>query len=468
VTPTGVNKKNITCDENMWKKKSLFVLITGLMVFSALSVAVESAPFSVSEVDEASALPATIKVCGSFPTISRPEAGRDRRDGFLIAIDEVNADPEAVGLPAGTTLDALVKEDDDGAEAGTTVANACIADGAHVVIGTSSSSTSAAMQDVLKTQKIVQLSYASSSPTLSDKTTYPYLMRNVASDADQGVALADLVKAFGWTKGATINTDDTYGTGLPSVFTERFEADGGEILSAQTFAPSATDVSGQVQAIADTNPEFVLLNAIDVRAKLVLKEAHELGLTNNVNTAWLLTDGSTTTATFAGDDTVKEAMQYAMGTNPASSSRPLYAAFNTTWFSVTSCGGSACAGPVASQSSGTAFNSYAPFAYDAVYIMAKGLAAADTTEGDALLAALYDVVQLKDSTYTAIGTWSDTLTLTSGTVTLPGGSTWDVSGNTATCSADCRAGPGVPGFSVVSLFFLGIAAVVVISIKKRK
>ncbi|MHA2293547.1 MAG: ABC transporter substrate-binding protein [Candidatus Hodarchaeales archaeon] len=37
------------------------------------------------------------------------------------------------------------------------------------------------------------------------------------------------------------------------------------------------------------------------------------------------------------------------------------------------------------------FNSYAPFAYNAVYVAAKGIAAAGTTDGDTLLETLYNV-----------------------------------------------------------------------------
>jgi ABC-type branched-subunit amino acid transport system substrate-binding protein len=129
------------------------------------------------------------------------------------------------------------------------------------------------MASVLTPLNIIQISYASTSPSLSDRVKYPYFMRNVASDADQGIAIADLVAAFGWTNGATINTDDSYGNGLVSYFVGKFNQTSGFKLTQQTFPPGATDVSAQVQALSDANPQFVLLHAIDNDAKTVFKKA---------------------------------------------------------------------------------------------------------------------------------------------------------------------------------------------------
>ena len=206
-------------------------------------------------------LPSTITLCGVFPISQRPDAGPDRRDAFLMAIDAINAQTGADRiLPVGTTLVGDVKDDNNNAAGGTAAAQSCVSDNADLVIGSSGSTVSIAMAAVLTPLKIIQISYASSSPTLSDRSKYPYFMRNVASDADQGIAIADLVAAFGWTKGATINTDDSYGTGLVSYFTANFnKTSGNQILSAQTFTPGQTDVSAQVQALSDANPQFVLL-----------------------------------------------------------------------------------------------------------------------------------------------------------------------------------------------------------------
>ncbi len=231
----------------------IILLLALIIVCGSLGTSVNS------ETSNTKALPTDIKLCGVFPISQRPDAGPDRRDAFLMAIDDINAQTGSNRiLPVGVNLVGLVKDDLNSAAGGTAAAQSCISDGADLVIGSSGSTVSAAMANVLTPNKIIQISYASSSPTLSNRTTYPYFMRDVASDADQGYALNDLVSAFGFTRGATINTDDSYGTGLISYFTNSFtNASGNVISSAQTFPPGATDVSAQVQALADSNPQFV-------------------------------------------------------------------------------------------------------------------------------------------------------------------------------------------------------------------
>ena len=402
------------------------------------------------------ALPSEIKVGGVFPIVKRPEAGRDRRDAFLIAIYEINNQTGVDRiLPEGVTLIPLVEDDDNSAAGGTAAAQTLIAKGVDIVIGSSGSSVSAAMAAELGPQKIPQISYASPSPALSDRTTYPYFMRNVASDADQAKAIVDLVQAFKWINGATICTDDSYGTNLITYFTNEFLALGGTIITAQQFSPGATDVSSQVQAIKDaTGVEFVLANMIDKDGQTLFKKAKELGLTEGGAAAvpWIITDGTTTTSTIEGEPTVQAAMHKFIGTSLTQMTGPGYAAFNATWFD---SAWNWLEGPAVSQVTGVAANAYAPIAYDAVYVAAKGLADANTTDGDSLLASLYNVthegasgdiefndlgevygrydyVQLIDQTYESFGGWHAIPTFKTGTLTLSDGSSWLIVNNKIT------------------------------------
>ena len=463
-----------------------FVAMLGIFLLGTFNVP------AIATESSTNALPTTIKLCGVFPISQRPDAGPDRRDGFLMAIDEINAQTGADRiLPTGVTLQGIVKDDQNTAAGGTAAAQSCISDGADLVIGSSGSTVSAAMAAVLTPNKIIQISYASSSPALSDRSKYPYFMRNVASDADQGVAVANLVQAFGWTKGATINTDDSYGTGLVSVFKANFnQTSGNKLATEQTFAPGASDVSAQVQAIADAKPQFVLLHAIDKDAKTVFKKAYDLGIAgSDSNIAWIITDGSSSTATFEGDANVKAAMQHVIGTTPtplSTDSASKYTTFNNSWWSVSSCGSQDPCGAARTNANP---NSYAPFAYDSVYVAAKGIAAADTvdhTQSDKLLTALYNVsftgasgvisfnskgelngrfdyVTLVGDSYSTFGTWElgSLPTFTMKTLVLPGGQTLvqGFRGTTGTSSA------ASPGFEYLALL-LGIGAYVVIRKKK--
>ena len=283
---------------NDQKKTTLLILVLTVAVLTAgiFPVVAQS-----GESENASGLPSEIKIGGVFPIVKRPDAGRDRRDAFLMAISEINNQTGANRiLPEGVKLVPIVKDDDNSAAGGTAAAQALIAEGVHIVIGSSGSSVSAAMAAELGPQKIPQISYAASSPSLSDRTLYPYFMRVAASDADQGKAIGDLVSVFGWKKGATIHTSDSYGVGLISVFAEIFKKNGGVIITDQQFDPGATDVAAQAQSLVDSNPEFILGHFIDVDAATAVKKAWEVGA---IRKPWITTDGWSTTATFANDDT---------------------------------------------------------------------------------------------------------------------------------------------------------------------
>lgn len=469
----------------MKTRVKLSLLIVGIMIFSTMAVNVRSAP------QKTHALPAEIKVGGVFPITARPDAGPDRRDGFLIAINEINNQTgDDRILPEGVNLVPNVQDDLNTAAGGTAAAETLLAWGADIVIGSSGSSVSAAIASALTPTKVVQISYASSSPSLSDRSLYPYFMRVCASDADQGLAHVELVKAFGWTRGAVIHTSDSYGTGLVEIFKAAYNTTG-DILTDQSFEAGATDVSAQVQALKDKDPEFILGNFIDEDAKTVMKKAHDLGMLDYV---WLTTDGWSTQATIT-DAQVKEAMNYSIGTNPAPAAGTGLSDFNDTWFDPTWAW---LETPGNSQSTGTPFNSYAPFAYDAVYVAAKGLAAAETTDGDDLLTALYavthtgatgdikfsnlgevvgryDYVQLKDATFVKFGEYA--IPAGGGAATaviddasafyLKDESEWSISDNVVTNVKEGIHGKVAPGFELLATVF-SIGILVIFAKKQRK
>lgn len=462
---------------------------TGFLIGLILISIVAATTMNPVKAKKSQGLPAEIKIGGVFPIVKRPDAGRDRRDAFRIAVAEINNQTGADRiLPEGVTLVTNVQDDDNSAAGGTAAAQALIAWGAHIVCGSSGSSVSAAMATEFTPHKIVQISYASSSPALSDRSLYPYFMRVVASDADQGRAIADLIQAFGWTKSATIHTSDSYGTGLIEVFSEIFEERGGTVLTDQQFDPGATDVAAQVQSLKDASPEFVLGNFIDTDAATVMKKARDLDF---INIPWITTDGWSTTATYAGDPDVKEAMQRSIGTTPAPVTAPGYAAFRDTWFDPE---WAYLEGPKLSQDTDVMFNAYAPMSFDAVYVAAKGLAAANSVVGDELLDTLYDItydgasgfiqfndlgevvgrydyVQLQDETYVSFGRWGLPPEGGQGTAMMDDGKDVWLADNSQWTIKDNKMSPVVPEFMIGPLDVicsLGLAAVMTWIIRRKR
>ena len=79
-----------------------------------------------------------------------------------------------------------------------------------MIIGEARSECSIAISRQTNHSVVPQISYASTSPFLSDKTKYPYFFRTCPSDAHQAKALSELVMAHDWQTLGTIAVKDEY------------------------------------------------------------------------------------------------------------------------------------------------------------------------------------------------------------------------------------------------------------------
>ncbi|KAM4553302.1 metabotropic glutamate receptor 3 [Fundulus diaphanus] len=83
------------------------------------------------------------------------------------------------------------------------------------VIGGSYSSVSIQVANLLRLFQIPQISYASTSAKLSDKSRYDYFARTVPPDFYQAKAMAEILRFFNWTYVSTVASEGDYGeTGI--------------------------------------------------------------------------------------------------------------------------------------------------------------------------------------------------------------------------------------------------------------
>lgn len=69
--------------------------------------------------------------------------------------------------------------------------------------------------NLLRLFQIPQISYASTSAKLSDKTRYDYFSRTVPPDFYQAKAMAEILRFFNWTYVSTVASEGDYGeTGI--------------------------------------------------------------------------------------------------------------------------------------------------------------------------------------------------------------------------------------------------------------
>lgn len=92
------------------------------------------------------------------------------------------------------------------------VVSLCLPHRFHMFIPLSLSSQVA---NLFRLFQIPQISYASTSAKLSDKTRYDYFARTVPPDFYQAKAMAEILRLFNWTYVSTVASEGDYGeTGI--------------------------------------------------------------------------------------------------------------------------------------------------------------------------------------------------------------------------------------------------------------
>ncbi len=166
----------------------------------------------------------------------------------------------------------------DGTTAGTS-AQSLVDSGVVAVAGAACSGASMGANAVLSAAGIPMISFASTSPALSDATAYPHFYRVVPSDAIQGEAMSDMVAAAGVTSPALLHMVNAYGAGLADSFKTNWEAAGNSVCTQTGYDETTlTDASSIVQGVIDAgNCDSVVLIAYNTDAALILETMAGLG-----------------------------------------------------------------------------------------------------------------------------------------------------------------------------------------------
>jgi branched-chain amino acid transport system substrate-binding protein len=188
--------------------------------------------------------------------------GKDNENGARLAIEEINTQGLTIdGRKIQLQLDA---QDDAGdPKTGTQVAQKLVDDHVVAVVGHLNSGVSIPASKIYSDAGIVQISPSSTNPAYTQqgfKTTY----RVVATDAQQGPALANYAtKSLGAKRIAVVDDATAYGKGLADEFAKTAEAGGAKIKSAQ---PDAIMFGGMD---ATGGPFTKQAAALGIRAKIL-------------------------------------------------------------------------------------------------------------------------------------------------------------------------------------------------------
>ena len=206
-----------------------------------------------------------LPVTGSLAFLGPPEVA-----GVELAIQEIN--------DAGGVFDKPIEliqtdsSDADHQEVSKQSATELISAEVSAVVGAASSAVTKLVVDDITNAKIVMISPANTSTSLSGYS--PFYFRTAPSDTAQGSAIAQVILADGYKNVGILALNDPYGTSLRDVVKSTIEEGGGTITYGNTgdeFDPAASNFSSNVQAILATNPEAIALISF-VQAKQIIPE----------------------------------------------------------------------------------------------------------------------------------------------------------------------------------------------------
>uniref|UniRef100_A0A8C9BKS0 Glutamate metabotropic receptor 2 n=1 Tax=Phocoena sinus TaxID=42100 RepID=A0A8C9BKS0_PHOSS len=239
--------------------------------------------------------------------------GIQRLEAMLFALDRINHDPSLLpGVRLGAHILDSCSKDTHALEQALDFVRASLSHGAdgsrHVcpdgsyathgdaptaitgVIGGSYSDVSIQVANLLRLFQIPQISYASTSAKLSDKSRYDYFARTVPPDFFQAKAMAEILRFFNWTYVSTVASEGDYGeTGIEAF---ELEARARNICVATSEkvgrAMSRTAFEGVVRALLQKpSARVAVLFTRSEDARELLAATQRL----NASFTWVASDG---------------------------------------------------------------------------------------------------------------------------------------------------------------------------------
>lgn len=327
--------------------------------FYSAAIAAIYSPFAVA--DE------TVVIGHVAPTTGFvAQLGKDNENGARLAVEELNAKGITI---AGQKVTLKLAAEDDAADpkTATQVAQKLVDTKAVAVVGHMTSGTSIPASQIYKNAGIVMITPSATNPSLTQQG-FKNVFRMVATDAQQGPALANYAsKNLGIKTVAIVDDSTAYGQGLASEFEKTAKSLGITVVGREATTDKSVDFRAILTKIKGQNPDAIMFSGQDATGGPFAKQAAERGVRAKI----LAGDGvcSEKLVTLAGK-AADNVVCSQPGTAPEK--MPGGSAFKEKY----------------QKRFGQVMEIYAPFTYDAVYILVDAMHRANSTDPSKILAAM--------------------------------------------------------------------------------
>lgn len=196
---------------------------------------------------------------GSLATLAPAEAA-----GVNLAVADINQ------AALGITIKVTVADSGDAAtDTASKSVTSLISKNVSAIIGASSNDVSKKILGQVTNAGIVMVSPKNGSPEFSTAKDNGLYFRTSPSDSVVGASLGRLIARDGHARLALIILSDDYGTGIQTPIIRAFTKAGGEVVSSQEFAASATDLATRVAAVVKSKPDAVAILAQTQTAAII-------------------------------------------------------------------------------------------------------------------------------------------------------------------------------------------------------
>lgn len=343
-------------------KKVVAMLLTAAMMMCLFagcgSKPADTAPTDNAPADAAPADSGTgaaaIKVGGIGPvTGSAAIYGQAVKNAMEIAVEEINA-------KGGVQFEMKFEDDAHDAETSVNAYGTLMDWGMQVLIGTVTSTPSAAVAPEAEADRVFMLTPSASSPSVTENKTCVYQM--CFSDPNQGLASADYIADNNMSQAIAViyNNGDAYSTGIYEKFQSEADAKGLNIVYVGTFTDSsATDFSSQLTAAKEAGADTLFLPIYYTPISVIMTQAAAM----NYDVQYFGVDGMDGLLAVEGFDTALAEGAYLLTPFSADATDEATVSFVTKY----------------QEKYGDTPNQFAADAYDCVYALYEACTAAGVT-----------------------------------------------------------------------------------------
>ncbi len=293
--------------------------------------------------------------------------GKDNENGAMLAADEINA-AGGVKLAGKSYHVEILAEDDKGdPREATLAAQKLVDEGVVAVVGHLNSGCSIPASKIYHDAGVAEVSPSTTAIKYTEQG-FDTAFRVLANDRRQGTALADYAVDTMHAKTAAVIDDRTaYGQGLADVVEQTLKQRGVTIVAREYTNDKATDFSAILTRIRAAHPDVIFYGGMDATAGPMARQMQELA----IKAPLLAGDGAcspqfvTLAGSAAGVLTCSQAGE-------AVENLPKGAAFLAKY----------------RAKFGTPVEIYAPYAYDAVYLIVDAIRRAGSLDRAAVRKAI--------------------------------------------------------------------------------